>query len=160
MIDPHVGSHVFPVLLLFLFFFCLFGLVFSSVWILRCGWENGVGYLGGLFDLIFFLLNFQRKNITSRRANHSIQFNESGSRDHFLLTHGYYPLLDIYLIRQYIYFQFTSRLLILPYVLLLRNEFSSLCLIRPKQIIEITSQPLHSPRITLMIDLPPGCRCG
>lgn len=135
MIDPQVGSCVLCSAPLSCFF-CLFSLVFSSVWILRCGWENGVGYLGGLFDLIFFLLNFQRKNITSNRTDHSIEFNEFESRDHFLLMHGYYPLLDIYL-RQYIYFEFTSRLL--------PDEFSFLCLIRPKQTIEITFQPLHSP---------------
>lgn len=99
----------------------------------------------------FFLLNFQRKNITSNRTDHSIEFNEFESRDHFLLMHGYYPLLDIYL-RQYIYFEFTSRLL--------PDEFSFLCLIRPKQTIEITFQPLHSPRIKLMILWSPMCRCG
>lgn len=159
-----VGSHVFSVLLLFLFLlFVRSG--FPSVRILRCRQPNGGEYLGGLFDLFFFfvLLNFQSKNMISNRISRSIEFNGSGSRDYFLLMHGYYPLLDIYLSRQYICFEFTSkssRLLILPYVLLLRDEFSSLCLIRPKRTIDSTSQPLHSPRITLMIDLSPGCRCG
>lgn len=94
----------------FLFCFVFFAFVCSVWFSLRSGFsdvvgKDGGGYLGGRFDLIFVLLNFQRKNITSNRTNHSIEFNEYASRDHFLLIHRYDPLLDIYLVRQYIYFE-------------------------------------------------------